>query len=295
MTDLKKNDYFIDISSYQNANAVLYASASDKTIIKLTEGIGYYNYSAVSQTNTSNCVGYYHFARFGDSVAQAQAEARYFLSTVPKRVKYLVCDYEDSASSNVQANTNAVLAFMDTIKAAGYIPIYYSYKPFTLANVYYKQILAKYPDSLWIAAYPNYNYTPDPVWSIFPSMDGIRWWQFTSTGLPGGLDKNIVLINDETAPQSTSTINKQYEKLKGKDMFLIKLNGYVKLGDDEYGAGAIFTVNTATGVMKHISSEEYKLFTPYFKMLTTITTNAVGVTRAVHTFKIKTIEPADNY
>ena len=72
-----------------------------------------------------------------------------------------------------------------------------------LANVDYTQIIAKYPNSLWIAAYPNYNVTPDPVWSIFPSMDGIRWWQFTSTGIAGGLDKNVVLLDDEQTASST--------------------------------------------------------------------------------------------
>ncbi len=39
-------------------------------------------------------------------------------------------------------------------KRTGFEPIYYSYKPYTLANVYVEQITAKYPNSLWIAAYP---------------------------------------------------------------------------------------------------------------------------------------------
>lgn len=195
---LKKGMYFLDISGYQPADmrAMTAAAGTDKTIIKLTESTSYYNSYAISQTNTSDCIGYYHFARFGGSVAQAQAEAAYFLSTVPKKVKYLVCDYEDSASGNKQANTNAVIAFMDAIKAAGYEPIYYSYRPFTVANIYHDQLNAKYPNSTWIAAYPNYAVTPDPVWSIFPSIDGARWWQFTSTAIAGGLDKNVVLLDD---------------------------------------------------------------------------------------------------
>ncbi|MFQ7236482.1 MAG: GH25 family lysozyme, partial [Enterococcus hulanensis] len=76
----------------------------------------------------------------------------------------------------------------------GYTPMYYSYKPFTLANVYYQQILAEFPDSLWMAAYPNYNVTPYPVWSVFPSMDGVAIYQFTSTYVAGGLDGNIDLL-----------------------------------------------------------------------------------------------------
>lgn len=196
---MKKNDYFIDVSAYQAADltAICQAAGTRNTIIKVSEGTSWLSPVRVTQTQTSNCVGYYHFARFGGDVNQAVAEADFFIANLPAKATYLVCDYEDSASGNRQANTNAVLAFMDKCSQAGYQPIYYSYKPFTLANVDYTQIIAKYPNSLWIAAYPNYEVTPDPVWSVFPSLDGIRWWQFTSVGIAGGLDKNIVLLDDD--------------------------------------------------------------------------------------------------
>lgn len=71
MTSLKKGDYFLDISSFQPADThgVCSASGTNKTIIKLTESTGYYNTSATSQVATSDCIGFYHFARFGGSVA----------------------------------------------------------------------------------------------------------------------------------------------------------------------------------------------------------------------------------
>ncbi|WP_326933750.1 LysM peptidoglycan-binding domain-containing protein, partial [Enterococcus avium] len=97
------------------------------------------------------------------------------------------------ASSNKQANTDTILYGMRRIKQAGYTPMYYSYKPFTLQYVYYQQILAEFPNSLWMAAYPNYNVTPSPVWSVFPSMEGVAIYQFTSTYVAGGLDGNIDL------------------------------------------------------------------------------------------------------
>lgn len=246
-TLLKKDMYFLDISGYQPADmrAMTAAAGTDKTIIKLTESTSYYNSYAISQTNTSDCIGYYHFARFGGSVSQAQAEAAYFLSTVPKKVKYLVCDYEDSASGNKQANTNAVLAFMDAIKAAGYEPIYYSYRPFTIANIYHDQLNAKYPNSTWIAAYPNYAVTPDPVWSIFPSIDGVRWWQFTSTAIAGGLDKNVVLVDDTNstgAADIAQTINKN---TAGDDNFMYIFTATESLAAvndnfKKFGKGATF-------------------------------------------------------
>ncbi|MCT0447556.1 1,4-beta-N-acetylmuramidase, partial [Lactococcus cremoris] len=82
---------------------------------------------------------------------------------------------------------------MRRVKAAGYTPMYYSYKPYTLEHVDYKQIIKEFPNSLWIAAYPNYEVTPVPNYSFFPSMDGISVFQFTSTYVAGGLDGNVDL------------------------------------------------------------------------------------------------------
>ena len=248
---MKKNDYFIDVSSYQPADltAICQAAGTRKTIIKVSEGTGYLSPNRFTQTQTSEPVGYYHFARFGGNVSQAVAEANYFLANIPTKVSYLVCDYEDGASTSKQANTDAVLAFMDRCAQAGYKPIYYSYKPYTLKNIDYQQIIAKYPNSLWIAAYPNYNVTTDPVWSIFPSMDGIRWWQFTSTGIAGGLDKNVVLLDDDVTetkkPETVNDVNDTEEEdmlnfvmrsKSGKQGYVGVVNGGV------FGIGDIGTV-----------------------------------------------------
>lgn len=237
---LKKDDYFIDVSAYQPADLtdICNASGTRNTIIKVSEGIGWLSPVATQQTNTSNCVGYYHFARFGGDVGLAQAEADFFINNLPSKPRYLVCDYEDSASGNVQANTDAVIAFMDKCKQAGFEPIYYSYKPYTLANVYIDQVTAKYPNSLWIAGYPNYEVTPEPYWGVYPSMEHMRWWQFTSTGIAGGLDKNIVLIDDEV---TSSSIEEEDEDMNfvvrnqtGDSGYVAVVNGRVfGIGDME--------------------------------------------------------------
>lgn len=213
---MKKDDYFLDVSGWQagDLTAICQQAGTSNTIIKTTEGTWYYNNLAPQQVATSNCVGFYHFARFGGNLSQANLEVEYFLSTLPKPdVKYLVCDYEDDASQNVQANTQAILHFMRKCKEAGYTPLYYSYKPYTLTYVDIQSILAEFPNSLWIASYADYQVrsTPDGIWDIFPSMDGIRFWQFTSTALQGGLDKNIVLLDDDEIPEIKVTKNKQLE------------------------------------------------------------------------------------
>ena len=190
---MKKNDLFIDLSSHNgyDITGILEQMGTTNTIIKVSESTSYLNPCRHAQVEQSNPIGFYHFACFGGDVDEAEREARYFLNNVPKQVRYLVLDYEDHASDDVQANTDACLRFMQVIADAGYKPIYYSYKPFTLNNIDYQQILAQFPNSLWIAGYGLNDGTAD--FEYFPSMDGIRWWQYSSNPF----DKNIVLLDDE--------------------------------------------------------------------------------------------------
>ena len=190
---LKKNDLFVDVSSHQDADisGILEEMGTNNTIIKISESTSYINPHLGAQVEQSNPIGFYHFAWFGGDVDEAEREARYFLDNVLTKVQYLVLDYEDHASDDVQANTNACLRFMQILADAGYKPIYYSYKPFTLNNIDYQQILAQFPNSLWIAGYGLNDGSAD--FEYFPSMDGIRWWQYSSNPY----DKNIVLLDDE--------------------------------------------------------------------------------------------------
>lgn len=190
---VKKNDLFIDVSSHNgyDITGILEQMGTTNTVVKISESTTYLNPCRHAQVEQSTPIGFYHFARFGGDVAEAEAEARFFIDNVPQKVQYLVLDYEDDPSGNAQANTNACLRFMQMIAAAGYKPIYYSYKPFTLENVDYQQILAQFPNSLWIAGYGLNDGTAN--FEYFPSMDGIRWWQYSSNPF----DKNIVLLDDE--------------------------------------------------------------------------------------------------
>ena len=126
-----------------------------------------------------------------------------------------------SSSTEKAANTDTILYGMRRIKQAGYTPMYYSYKPFTLNHVDYQRIIKEFPDSLWMAAYPNYNVTPSPVWSVFPSMDGVAIYQFTSTYVAGGLDGNVDLTgitdNGYTKHNEPETIPPAVEEGKEAD------------------------------------------------------------------------------
>lgn len=191
-----------DLSRYQGYTAVK-GQASDEFAISQIGGInsgGIYT-QATYQSQVASGIAqglrmhtYIWYQVGGDKQAAKQC-MDYFLPRVqtPKR-SIVALDYEDGVSCDQSANTDAILYGMNRIKQAGYTPVYYSYKPYTLAHVDYKRILAEFPNSLWIAAYKDYNVTTVPDYAYFPSMDGVAQWQFTSMYKAGGLDGNVDLL-----------------------------------------------------------------------------------------------------
>lgn len=194
-------DQGVDWSRYQGANGV-FGYGHDKFAICQIGGVnggGIYGQttyetqvaSAIAQGKRAHTYIWY---QVGGNASLGEQVLNTFLPQVQTPKGSIVAlDYESGASADKQANTNAILHGMRMIKAAGYTPMYYSYKPYTLANVYVDQIIREFPNSLWMAAYPDYNVTPTPNYNVFPSMDGVAIYQFTSTYIAGGLDGNIDL------------------------------------------------------------------------------------------------------
>lgn len=193
--------YGTDVSRYQGANGNLGYGRDSFSIAQIGGSINgsiYDQWTYNSQMNYGRSAGKrmhtYIWMQTGANQYQTKQMLDYFMPKInaPKG-SIVALDYEAGATGDIQSNTNNILYGMRYIRDCGYTPMYYSYKPYTLAHVDYHRILAEFPDSLWIAAYPNYNVTTEPVWSVFPSMDGISIWQFTSTYMFGGLDGNISL------------------------------------------------------------------------------------------------------
>lgn len=194
-------DQGVDWSRYQGVNGI-FGYAHDKFAICQIGGVnggGIYGQttyetqvaSAIAQGKRAHTYIWY---QVGGNASLGEQVLNTFLPQVQTPKSSIVAlDYESGASADKQANTNAILHGMRMIKAAGYTPMYYSYKPYTLANVYIDQIIREFPNSLWMAAYPDYNVTPTPNYNVFPSMDGVAIYQFTSTYIAGGLDGNIDL------------------------------------------------------------------------------------------------------
>lgn len=194
-------DHGVDWSRYQGANGI-FGYPHDKFAIVQIGGVnggGIYGQttyetqvaSAIAQGKRAHTYIWY---QVGGNASLGEQVLNTFLPQVQTPKGSIVAlDYESGASADKQANTNAILHGMRMIKAAGYTPMYYSYKPYTVANVYVDQIIREFPNSLWMAAYPDYNVTPKPNYNVFPSMDGVAIYQFTSTYIAGGLDGNIDL------------------------------------------------------------------------------------------------------
>jgi len=192
-------DQGVDWAVYQGANGK-FAYSSDKFVISQAGGTIhgklYDQWTYKSQVASAIAAGKrahtYLWGEFGSSKTQAKAMLDYMLPKVQTPKGSIVAlDYEDGASGDKQANTDAILYALQRIKNAGYTPMLYGYLNYFNAHVYLGQISKTY--KLWLGEYPDYNVTPKPNYNYFPSWENVALFQFTSTYIAGGLDGNIDL------------------------------------------------------------------------------------------------------
>lgn len=191
-----------DWSKYQGYG-ITRGKANDKFAFAQIGGYsgGYYNQDTYkTQVSTAIAQGmrahtYIWYQVGGNSDLGVQVVNHFLPQIQTPKGSIIALDYESGASGNKEANTNAILAGMRAIKNAGYTPMYYSYKPYTLAHVDYQRIVQEFGNqSIWIAAYASYAITTTPNYNYFPSIDGAGVWQFTDHyGHAEGLDGNVDL------------------------------------------------------------------------------------------------------
>ena len=196
-----KGDIGVDWAKYQGATGK-YGINNKFAIIQAggTQGGTLYDqwtYASqvkAAQTNGLKAHTYLWYGVGGSADIGRQALDYFLPKILTPKGSIIALDYEDGASANMQANTDAILYGMRRIAQAGYTPMYYSYKPYTVAHVDYQRILQEFPNSLWIAAYPDYQIRALPDYGVFPSLPGIALYQFTSMHAAGGLDGNVDLL-----------------------------------------------------------------------------------------------------
>jgi len=126
-------------------------------------------------------VGAYHFGTFA-TVDQAKTEAAFFISHLQgKKLTYpAVLDMEQNkGGDNPQQLTDACIAFLEVLEAAGYFAMIYSGKSF-FENQLQPDRLTPYAD--WIARYGS---------SVLGRTAGI--WQFSDSGHIDGISGNVDL------------------------------------------------------------------------------------------------------
>lgn len=210
---IENRAYGVDVSSFNNANTTEYTNAgADFVLVKVSEGLDYRNPKAKAQVDSAkqnNVVPMaYHYARFSGNSNVAVQEGNYAVSSAKLSGvlvgSFLACDYEQGSGNETggdrESNTTAILAFLDTIVSAGYKPLLYSGAYLMKNKINTSRILAKYPDCLWVAAYPlgKGKIANDANFGYFPSMDGVAIWQFTDNWKGLNVDGNISLIDLKT-------------------------------------------------------------------------------------------------
>lgn len=211
-TSVPNRSLGVDVSAYQGTDMSGYARAGARfCIVKTTEGTGWVNDKAAAQIRSAKANGMmvmgYHYAHSGGSVSAARNEANYAISHarsmgVPAR-SYIAMDFESDASGNRQANTDAAIAFMQTVRNAGYLPLFYSGAAYMGAHFDTNQIIQKFPGSLWVASYKTLGRQDSPDFNYFPSRNGIAIWQFTDDLKGMRVDGNVNVLPLsflETAP-----------------------------------------------------------------------------------------------
>lgn len=209
--------YGVDVASYQPTDLAAYHKAGASfAIVKLTEGTNYLNPKASKQVASSRAnhlyTHAYHYARFGSSVSRAKKEAAYFIKAAKKedisQKRMLWLDWESGSGNTVTgskaANTAAILAFMDAVKAAGWRPGLYSGASLMRSAIDTKKVVKKFGTCLWVASYPTMAAVSTADFGYFPSMDGVAIWQFTSNWHGLGVDGNVAVVdlNGDAKPKA---------------------------------------------------------------------------------------------
>ena len=187
-----KGDYGVDWSVYQG-NQGKFGYAKDRFAIAQVGG--YYGGRFVPQKTYATQVQYciaqgkrahtYIYSEFNTN-AQADQMLNYYLPKVQTPKGSIVALDAESGTPS----TSAIIYAMNKIKNAGYTPILYSGDSFIKAHLDYKAVLKVFPNSLWIARYPDYQVRSTERTQSLPVIDGMAIVQFTSTYVAGGLDGN---------------------------------------------------------------------------------------------------------
>ncbi|ETA74376.1 GH25 family lysozyme [Ligilactobacillus equi] len=197
-------EIIVDLASYQADLSVAdyKALGATKAIVKVTESTNYTNPYANREVNRAAEAGYngfafYHFAKFGGSVSQAVAEASYFIKQTKAKFNLspgtlMILDAEETNQT-----TDAVIAFLDVVRKAGFHTGFYTYK--YMLPQFNLEAIKPHMDFFWLAAYPLANGAAadrNPDFNYFPSANYVDLWQYTDNLLGYKVDGSISVTDN---------------------------------------------------------------------------------------------------
>ena len=275
---LNKNDIVLDVASYQQENlqGTTSQAGTRNTFVKATEGTNYKNPKMSGQANTSDVKGYYHFAHFGGDVNQAKQEANYFLSVIGQGdgTKFAILDYEKDASTDANANTQAIKAFMQAVKDKGWLPLFYSYTSY-MGYFNIDSILADFPKSFWEAWYATTAPSSAPTWEYKDRLSGkASIWQWTDNYKGMHVDGSVVL--EDLSSTETKDIRKvdfdmgmyALRSKSGKSGYVGIIDG-VPFGIDNIGTVGAITEAGGTHLMFGSDTDFQRFWDMYCKRFNT--------------------------
>ena len=232
-----KGDQGVDWSKYQGAQGI-FGYPSDKfAIIQMggtTTGWNLYDqWTYSSQVSSAIAQGKraHNYIWWQNVTTNQQADQvlNYFLPKVQTpRGSIIALDVESGYQ-----NTAVIDYALNRIKEAGYTPMLYGYKNYLQNNTDLHYLASKY--QLWLAEYPNYSVTREPNYNFFPSFENIGMFQYTSTAIAGGLDRNIDLTgitdNGYTNGNAQKPKTETPATEQGKQLHQDTHNYVVKSGD----------------------------------------------------------------
>ena len=214
----------VDVSSWQSTNLNQQAkSGAQFAVVKVSEGTNYQNPNAQGQIqsaeqNNMMTMGY-HYTHFGSDSNRAVQEGNYAVNSAQQaglpQGSYLATDWEQDVNNNtngsVEANTNAITSFMDTVHDGGYNPMLYSSEWLLKNKVDTNKISEKYPNALWVAKYKTNGREDNPDFNYFPSMDNVAIWQYTQNWRGQNVDGNVnvVPLSNKTNTNNSNANNGQ--------------------------------------------------------------------------------------
>ncbi|MCD7123262.1 LysM peptidoglycan-binding domain-containing protein [Limosilactobacillus caviae] len=236
-----KGDHGVDWSKYQGANGIFGYPDDKFAIIQMggtTTGWNLYDQwtyssqvaSAIAQGKRAHN---YIWWQNVTTIQQADQVLNYFLPKVQTPKGSIIALDVESGYQNTQAIDHAC----QRIKDAGYTPMVYGYKNFLVNSTDLHYLASKY--QLWLAEYPNYAVTREPNYNFFPSFENIGLFQYTSTAIAGGLDRNIDLTgitdNGYTNGNAQKPKTETPATEQGKQIHKDTHNYTVKSGDSWWG------------------------------------------------------------